>query len=203
MEQPPEHLTIEILNAYGQEITTAHASNAGSPTPVGGPIQPGIVPNGTTASFAVPTGWAGNVAMNRANMSINGDVTLLEASFVAPEGWGFAVAGVDVSLVNGFTVPVTCECDGHWVAGCKKNLFDVKARDVQNAPNAAVNPLRADMSATSAEPFFAPCEGAAYTFPNDHAANSFGACQSGLISCCVGTACQASALRANNSTPSA
>lgn len=117
-----------------------------------------------------------------------------------PNNWDFAVAGVDVSFVNGFTVPITCECDGNWVAGCKKNLFNVKARDVQNAPNAAVNPLRADMSATSAEPFFAPCEGAAYTFPNDHAANSFGACQSGTISCCVGTACHASALEAQNST---
>ena len=104
-------------------------------------------------------------------------------------GWDFAVAGVDVSLVNGFTVPVTCECDGNWVSGCKKNLFDARARGAQNAANAAVNPLRADMSATSADPFFAPCEGAAYTFPNDHAANSFGACQTGLISCCVGTAC--------------
>lgn len=121
----------------------------------------------------------------------------------SPEGWGFAVAGVDVSLVNGFTVPVTCECDGTWVAGCKKNLFNAKkAREVQNAPNAVVNPLRADMSATSAKPFFAPCEGAAYTFPNDHAANSFGACQSGLISCCVGTACQASALQAESPMPS-
>lgn len=73
----------KLTTVTGQEITTAHASNAGSPTPVGGPIQPGIVPNGTTASFAVPTGWAGNVAMNRANMSITGDETLLEASFVA------------------------------------------------------------------------------------------------------------------------
>lgn len=72
----------ELTTVIGHEITTAHASNAGSPTPVGGPIQPGIIPNGTTASFAVPTGWAGNVAMNRANMSITGDVTLLEASFV-------------------------------------------------------------------------------------------------------------------------
>lgn len=110
MAEPPEHLTIEIINSYGechpercfmslfrmshhgvsrrltvvigQEITTAHASNPGSPTPVGGPILPGVVPNGTTTSFAVPTGWAGNVAMNRANMSVTGDVTLLEASFV-------------------------------------------------------------------------------------------------------------------------
>lgn len=117
----------------------------------------------------------------------------------SPGGWGFAVAGVDVSFVNGFTVPMTCECDGKYIAGCNKDLFNVtkEARDVQNAPNsAAANPLRADMAATSARPFFAPCEGAAYTFPNDHAANSFGACQSGLISCCVGTACKASALQA-------
>lgn len=120
----------------------------------------------------------------------------------SPEGWGFAVAGVDVSLVNGFTVPVTCECDGNWVAGCKKNLFNVRAREVKNAPNAVVNPLRADMAATSAKPFFAPCEGAAYTFPNDHAANSFGACQSGLISCCVGTACQVSSPQASSSQAS-
>ncbi|KAJ0120886.1 hypothetical protein J7T55_015623 [Diaporthe amygdali] len=195
MDKPPEHLTIQIINSYGLEITTAHASNAGSPTPVGGAIQPGIVPNGTTASFAVPTGWAGNVAMNRANMSINGDVTLLEASFVVADGWDFAVAGVDVSHVNGFTVPIICECNGKWVAGCKKNLFNVKARQMKPA-NAAINPLRADTSATSAKAFFAPCEGAAYTFPNDHAANSWGACQSGLISCCVGTACPASAPQA-------
>lgn len=85
------------------------------------------------------------------------------------------------------------------MAGCDKNLFNVKAREVNNAANApavnnaanaaAVNPLRADTSATSAKAFFAPCEGEAYTFPNDHAANSWGACQSGLISCCVGTTC--------------
>lgn len=115
-------------------------------------------------------------------------------------GWDFAIAGVDVSLVNGFTVPITCECDGNWVAGCKKNLFDVEARDVQNAAHAAVNPLRADVDATSAKAFFAPCEGLAYTFPNDHAANSFGACQSGFISCCVGTACHASAPKTSNAT---
>ncbi|KAL1854071.1 hypothetical protein Daus18300_011569 [Diaporthe australafricana] len=199
MDLPPEHLTIEIVNSYGHAITTAHASNAGSPTPVGGEIKPGVIPHGTSASFAVPTGWAGNVAMNRANLSITGDVTLLEASFVVVDGWDFAVAGVDVSHVNGFTVPITCKCDGNTVAGCKKNLFNLVTRDVNNVANApevqhaanaaAINPLRADASATSARPFFEPCEGKAYTFPNDHAANSWGECQSGLISCCVGTKC--------------
>lgn len=107
--------------------------------------------------------------------------------------------GVDVSHVNGFTVPITCECDGNWVSGCNKDLFDIAGYEAHNAPNAEPNPLRHDLYADSATPFFAPCEGLAYTFPSDHGANSVGACQSGLISCCVGTACQASALHAQMS----
>lgn len=58
--------------------------------------------------------------------------------------------------------------------------------------NACVNPLRNDLTATAATTFFAPCEGAAYTFPNDSAANSFGTCQdSATYVCCVGHACEA------------
>ncbi|KAG8163152.1 hypothetical protein KVR01_007630 [Diaporthe batatas] len=190
MVEPPDHLTIEITNSYGQDITTAHASNAGSPTPVDGPIPAGVIPDGSTASFAVPTGWAGNVALNRGGMPLNGDVTLLEAAFAVPDGWEFAVAGVDVSHVDGFTVPVTCECDGEWVTGCNKDLFDANAelekRGTHSPAIAALNPLRDDMGATSATEFFEPCEGLAYTYPNDHSAFSFGACQSGTISCCVG-----------------
>ncbi|POS77412.1 hypothetical protein DHEL01_v204189 [Diaporthe helianthi] len=188
MEAPPEYLTIEIINAYGQDITTAHASNAGAPTPVDGPIPPGVIPDGASASFAVPTGWAGNVAMNRGDWTLNGDVSLLEAAFINPDDWEFAVAGVDVSYVNGFTVPIMCECDGERVAGCETDLFDtqLKARDVfPGEVNAVINPLRDDLDATSADEFFEPCQGLAYTFPSDHDANSFGSCQSGLISCCI------------------
>lgn len=122
---------------------------------------------------------------------------------------------MDVSHVNGFTVPINCECDGEWVTGCNKDLFDhnssgdddddytddeLQARDGQSAANAALNPLRDDMYATSSDEFFAPCQGLAYTYPNDHAAFSFGACQGGTISCCVGTACGESDFDDSNST---
>ena len=44
-----------------------------------------------------------------------------------------------------------------------------------------------------ASPFFAPCAGAAYTYPNDNAANSYGQCNTGVINCCVGPTCPAPA----------
>lgn len=44
-----------------------------------------------------------------------------------------------------------------------------------------------------ASPFFQPCAGAAYTYPNDNAANSYGQCNTGVINCCVGTNCPAPA----------
>ncbi|KUI62551.1 hypothetical protein VP1G_09662 [Cytospora mali] len=191
----PEYLTIQIINSHGDTITTSHARNAGSPTAVGGAIGPGIMTNGETAAFAVPTGWAGNVAINDAGWSITGDDSLLEASYVVADGYDFAVADVDISYVNGFSVAITCECSGTWVAGCNKNLFKLNTCSDNDGENACVNSLRADTSATSATTFFAPCEGAAYTFPNDNAANVWGSCQSGLITCCVGASCPASILQ--------
>ncbi|KAL8954923.1 MAG: hypothetical protein Q9193_007011 [Seirophora villosa] len=40
-----------------------------------------------------------------------------------------------------------------------------------------------------ADPFFQPCQGAAFTYPNDHGANAFGKCDGGDIQCCVGINC--------------
>lgn len=54
--------------------------------------------------------------------------------------------------------------------------------------NACINPERGDNLTNTASPFFQPCQGQAYTFPNDHSANAWGVCQSG-VSCCVGMAC--------------
>ena len=54
---------------------------------------------GETAAFALPTGWAGNVAINDALWPITGDDSLIEASFVVADGYTVAVADVDVSYV--------------------------------------------------------------------------------------------------------
>ena len=54
---------------------------------------------------------------------------------------------------------------------------------------ACMNPTRPYPEGTTASPFFAPCQSAAYTFAKDDLATSYGECQAGLITCCVGKKC--------------
>lgn len=98
---PPEYLTITIINSRPVPISTAHASNAGAPSPISGDNGPGTIAVGGTASFAVPTGWGGNVAIIDAfaedgvtPLSETGDNSLIEASFIIPKGYNIAVADV-------------------------------------------------------------------------------------------------------------
>jgi len=107
MDNPPQYLTITIVNSRAEPLSTSHAVNYGAPTPIWGDNGPGTIALGGTAAFAVPTGWAGNVAIIDAVMEQdsvtplpdNGDTTLIEASFVVPDGYSMAVVDVDVSMV--------------------------------------------------------------------------------------------------------
>lgn len=57
------------------------------------------------------------------------------------------------------------------------------------AKGVCINPTNeATGAATNASLFFQPCQGKAYTYPNDNDANSEGKCTSGSATCCVGTA---------------
>ncbi|UKZ78239.1 hypothetical protein TrVFT333_005975 [Trichoderma virens FT-333] len=145
----PQFLTITVINSHGDAISTSHAHDPNGPSAVSGNVGPGTMANGATAAFAVPTGWIGNVAINDAGWAITGDDSLIEGNFVVPQGSNEAVADVDVSYV---------------LNSCGNN----------DGQNACVNPLRSDEGATSAAPFFAPCQHAAWTYVNDGAANSFG-----------------------------
>lgn len=191
---PPEYLTITVINSHGDAISTSHVHDADSPSAVGGVVTPGTMANGATATAVYPTGWAGNIAINDAGFELTGDDSLIEASFVDYEG--VAVVDVDVSYVNGFSVAIVCWCtvddNSPSLSGCNKNLFDLNTCPDNDGENACVNPLRADTDATEATTFFAPCQGAAYTFPDDNDADSWGACQSGGVTCCVGMDCPAS-----------
>ncbi|KAL7919956.1 hypothetical protein ACQKWADRAFT_322539 [Trichoderma austrokoningii] len=171
IDSPPQFLTITVINSHGDATSTSHAHDPNGPSAVSGNLGPGTMANGATAAFAVPTGWIGN------------------GNFVVPHGSSIAVADVDVSYVNGFSVAIVCSCNGQVVTGCNKNLFNLNSCGNNDGQNACVNPLRSDEGATSAAPFFAPCQHAAWTYVNDGAANSFGQCQSGQITYCVGAAC--------------
>lgn len=96
---PPEYLTITVINSHGDAISTSHVHAVGAPSAVSGNVGPGTMAAGETAAFALPTGWSGNVAINDAGWELTGDDTLIEASFVVPDGYSVAVADVDVSYV--------------------------------------------------------------------------------------------------------
>ncbi|PSR78423.1 hypothetical protein BD289DRAFT_493347, partial [Coniella lustricola] len=161
----PEDLTIKVWNNHGDDITTSHARNAGSPTAVGGALGAGVIANGATASFAVPSGYAGNIAINDGNYELSDDDSLIEVSYVVADGYSFPIADVDISYVNGFSVAITCQCDDVYVVGCNTNLFATGITCADNdGENACVNPERASTTDTTAAPFFAPCAGAACEF---------------------------------------
>jgi hypothetical protein len=96
---PPEYLTIVVVNSHGDTITTSLDTNPGAPTPVSGNQGAGTMTNGETASIAVPTNWIGNMAINDALWGITGDDSLIESNFVVPYGGSVAVADIDVSYV--------------------------------------------------------------------------------------------------------
>lgn len=96
---PPEYMTIVVVNSHGDTITTSLDTDPSAPTPVSGDTGAGTMTNGQTASIAVPTNWIGNMAINDALWGITGDDSLIESNFAIPQGGNVAVADIDVSYV--------------------------------------------------------------------------------------------------------
>ena len=105
-------LKINIVNSFGMPLSIFYGSNAGGPSPNGDP-GPGTLTSSTQISC--PSGWAGRVTVGK-NYDPKG--SKIEASFVAPD----YVPDVDVSYVDGYTLPITCSCSGVPVTGCNGKL---------------------------------------------------------------------------------
>ncbi|KAI4127200.1 MAG: hypothetical protein LQ338_003319 [Usnochroma carphineum] len=181
-------LTIAITNSYGQPLSLAFDVDAGSSAFRGSP-GPTSLPASSVTSYAVPSGWAGRVNVGKINHSDNSKI---EGSF-----YGAGNGDIDISYVDGYSVPITCSVGGTVVTGCNMELFEQEchAPDTPSKSpdgNLAVcsNGARANVDGPPSS-FFAPCAGAAYTFPNDNNANT-GMVTDTLMSCCVGTSCEAS-----------
>ncbi|KAI0534019.1 hypothetical protein GGR58DRAFT_505734 [Xylaria digitata] len=177
---------VTLINSHTAAISTVHGQNEGSPTA----IQDGgsILAANATAIFAVPTDWAGRVAMAEAGIPIRDRASLLEGSFIVQRGLTEARIVLDVSYVDGFTVPIVCECGGGVVLGCNLNLLDMCPGEYRLNKGTCMNPLRD--SGDTANNFFKDCSALAYTFPKDDRAtiNGISGCEA-RIQCCVGTAC--------------
>ena len=148
--------------------------NSDSPSAVGAP-QP--APLGTTTQVVFPTNWAGRIVIGK---TTDADGSKIEGSTTV---WN----DVDVSYVDGFSVPIVCSNASAPVTGCNINLWDVSGPCNNTVGQDAVclNPMQG-VADGPADPWFLPCQGVAYTFPNDNVAND-GNTGTPNVSCCVGT----------------
>ena len=174
------YMTIAVTNLVGNDVSLSFGSNAGGPSPVGNPSPTALNDNGFT-QYAFPTGWAGRICVGP-NFNPNG--SKIEGSYTGPPD-------IDVSYVDGYSVPITCSSEDTPVSGCNIDLFKQPNIPCINKVEGPVclNPAQ-NIADGPAPPFFAACKGAAYTYPNDNDAN-ISNLKSTLVSCCIGTSCKA------------
>ncbi|KAL8724210.1 MAG: hypothetical protein Q9166_008076 [cf. Caloplaca sp. 2 TL-2023] len=176
-----DRLTVRITNAFGLDLPISYNSNAGSPTIIGNPLS-GTFRAAANTNVVVPRNFAGAIFIGKTFDPANSKI---EVSFSAPQGYR---PGLDVSYVDGYGVPITCSCAGVPFTGCNIPLFRTGRTCPRQGPGDRVicyNPKKT-VNGGPADPFFQPCQGSAYTYPDDHAANAFGKCDNGDIQCCVG-----------------
>ncbi|KAF6226219.1 hypothetical protein HO133_009085 [Letharia lupina] len=175
-------LTIAVTNSFGAGLSISFQHDSGSSSAINNPT-PGPLGGATTIIY--PSGWAGRIAVGKV-MSVINSGSKIEGSFSLPT----YQPNIDVSYVDGYTIPITCSCGGSVVTGCNHPLFADPITCANEGPGPiCYNPLCASDQAegTAAAPFFEPCRGAAYTYPNDSG------CNVDYVSCCVGSTCPAPA----------
>jgi hypothetical protein len=109
----------------------------------------------------------------------NPDGSKIEGNYTGPPD-------IDVSCVDGYSVPMTCSSEGTPVSGWNIDLFkqpNIACNNQVEGP-VCLNPAR-NIANGPAPHFFAACEGTAYTYPNDKDANVSNL-ESTLVSCCIG-----------------
>ena len=172
--------TFSIVNSYSVALSLVFDSNAGGPDPMGGKIAPTTIGAGSTTFYSFPTGWAGRISVGKtthpANSKIEGSIT------GSPD--------MDVSYVDGYSVPIVCSSAGK-VSGCNTELFGLNGNTCnQNVDISSFeiceNPARSANDGP-ADPFFEVCQGKAYTYPNDNDANYSNV--DVTTNCCIGADC--------------
>lgn len=173
-------MTIAITNRYGRPLSLSLLANSEAPPPIGNPL-PTVLPSASKTQYTFPTGWAGRISVGP---NLHSQGSKIEGSFTNEPD-------IDVSYVDGYTVPITCLSQGIPVTGCNVELFNQPNLRCPKMDGRSVclNPAR-DFPNGPTPPFFKACEAAAYTYPNDNLAN-LGGLKSTFVSCCIGTRCEA------------
>ncbi|MCJ1401743.1 hypothetical protein MMC11_004960 [Xylographa trunciseda] len=178
-------MTIRVTNSHSSAWSVFLGANAGGPTAVGNP-QPSVIQPAAATQYVFPPCWAGRISF--AHQNGQPDASKIEGSnFQSPD--------LDVSYVDGFTLPITCKADGgpidgQYFTGCNVDLFALHPCPNPNADGSCRNVMNLPPPNDNGppSPFFAPCAGAAYTFPNDNNANN-GDVGTYTMDCCIGRHC--------------
>ena len=166
-------MNIAIENHWPEPLSISYGDNEGSPGALG---APSVGPLGTSTEVVYPTGWAGRIYIGK---TINSADSKIEGSTTGAND-------IDVSYVDGYSVPITCSVAGTPVTGCNIDLFTTgNCTTMVGQKDVCLNPMQG-VADGPAVPFFLPCQGAAYTFPNDNVANN-GDTGKEEIKCCIGT----------------
>ncbi len=174
------HMTISLTNVYETQLSLSFNSNAGGPSPVDNSSAI-ILSNASPTQYTFPTGWAGRIYVGS---NLNPDGSKIEGSYTGS-------SDINVSYVDGYSVPITCSFEGTAISGCNIDLFKQAGIICNNQVDGPVCLNSAKSVADGpASPFFAACAGAVYTYPNDNDANvsNLG---SNVVFCCIGTSCKA------------
>ena len=174
-------LTIAITNSYGTQLSLSFGQNSGGPTAIGNP-GPTALANAASTQYSFPTGWAGRVGIGP---NLNPNNSKIEGSYING-------TDIDVSYVDGYSVPIICTAKGNVVSGCNIELFE-QQNIICDTPVAGPVCLNSAIKIRDNGPppiFFQACAGKAYTYSNDNMANN-ASIPSTLITCCIGKSCEA------------
>jgi len=174
------YMTISMINMYDNQLSLFFGSNADDSSSIDNPSAI-ILSDNVFTQYAFPTEWAGRVYVG-SNLNLDG--SKIEGSYTGSPD-------IDVSYVNGYSVPITCSFEGTAVFGCNVDLFKQPSISCNDQVDDSVCLNSAQNIANElASSFFAACAGAAYIYPNDNDVNVSNL-KSILVSCCVDASCQA------------
>jgi len=173
-------MTIQVINSFTDGLSVSYADNAGGPGAEGSPTA-GPLGLGSSTVLSYPTGWAGRIYV--------GAGPVIDPAGSKIEGSTTGGPDIDVSYVDGYSVPIVCSAGGVPESGCNIDLFSSGVECPDLVDGVCHNPAQ-NIANGPAPPFFVPCVGAAYTFPNDNVANR-GDLSDNYVVCVIGTGIQA------------
>ena len=141
-------MTWRISNSYGVPLSVSYLNNADSPSAIRCPGPAQLMPSATT-EVVFPTGWAGRIFVGK---NAQAGVSLIEGSTTG-------MNNIDVSYVDGYSVPMTFGTEKEVLTGCNIDLWKTgtSCSSVEGNNSICRNPTVNTPNGPATD-FFFPCQ---------------------------------------------